>query len=176
MTLQRTHRPSLRVLTPALLLVAMALAAGSAHAQAQWKWRDAQGRVQYSDRPPPPEVQDKDILVRPVSQPARVVVSPVGAATPKPASAPASSARPGEDLSSRDRVAQQEAAKQREEERKAAELRAENCRRAQAQLRMLEEGVRLARTNDKGEREILDDQQRVDETRRVKAVIAAECR
>ena len=43
-------------------------------------------------------------------------------------------------------------------------------------MRTLESGMRLARTNDKGEREILDDKQRADETQRTRQdVIAADC-
>ena len=48
-------------MTAAPLLLA-ALVALPTQAAMQWKWRDAQGQVQYSDRPPPPGVSDKDIL------------------------------------------------------------------------------------------------------------------
>jgi hypothetical protein len=34
----------------------------------------------------------------------------------------------------------------------------------------------MARTNDKGEREILDDKARADEMRRTREIIAADCR
>ena len=56
-------------------------------AQTQWKWRDAQGRVQYSDRPPPAGTADKDILARPPgAQQSRVIqVLPVGQAPSAPA-------------------------------------------------------------------------------------------
>ena len=50
-----------------LALAALALALPCA---AQWKWRDAQGHIQYSDRPPPNEVRDRDILTRPAAAPA----------------------------------------------------------------------------------------------------------
>ena len=55
---------------PALLLSLLGVLAGlmpSSPAAAQWKWRDAQGRVQYSDRPPPTTVPDRDILTRPAA-------------------------------------------------------------------------------------------------------------
>jgi hypothetical protein len=54
--------------------------------------------------------------------------------------------------------------------------RAENCRNARAHLAALDTGQRIARFNDKGEREVLDDKQRADETRRAREVIASECR
>ena len=40
----------------------------------------------------------------------------------------------------------------------------------------LDSGMRMARTNDKGEREVLDDAQRADELKRVNAIIASECK
>jgi len=36
--------------------------------------------------------------------------------------------------------------------------------------------MRLARVNDKGEREVLDDKQRADETKRMRDTIAADCK
>jgi hypothetical protein len=62
-----------------------------------------------------------------------------------------------------------------EEDRQSA-IRAENCRAARSQLSTLESGQRVARTNDKGEREMLDDKGRADETRRAREVIASDCR
>ncbi|MFG5410725.1 hypothetical protein ABXN37_24710 [Piscinibacter sakaiensis] len=40
---------------------------------------------------------------------------------------------------------------------------------------MLDDGVRIARTNEKGEREILDDKARAAEQARLRAVVAADC-
>jgi len=57
-----------------------------------------------------------------------------------------------------------------------AAQRRENCGRARAHLASLESGHRIARTNEKGEREILDDRGRADEMRRTREVIASDCR
>jgi hypothetical protein len=43
-------------------------------------------------------------------------------------------------------------------------------------LRSLDSGMRLARVNDRGEREILDDKQRAEETQRARSVVASDCR
>jgi hypothetical protein len=51
----------------------------------------------------------------------------------------------------------------------------DNCGRARAQLRTLDSGVRVTRTNDKGEMEYLDDKQRAAETKHAKDAIAADC-
>ena len=53
---------------------------------AQWLWLDNDGRKVFSDRAPPPEIPDKNIL----KQPNRV--KPVAAVTAQAASSPASAA------------------------------------------------------------------------------------
>ena len=68
------------VVLSAVLGVCLALPAA-----AQWKWRGKDGRIQYSDLPPPAGTADQDILQRPN-------VSQRRFAPPAPASAPASAA------------------------------------------------------------------------------------
>ncbi len=163
----------------ALPAAALALAAllAALPAEAQWKWRDKDGRITVSDLPPPRDVPDKDILTRPTSpQRARPATAP---AAPAAAAAPAASAptTPLErEVQARKRAAEEEkAAKAKADEERNAARRAENCRQARNQLTALESGQRIARTNDKGEREVLDDQGRAQETRRAREVIASEC-
>jgi Domain of unknown function (DUF4124) len=157
----------------AVLVLATCL---STPAFAQWKWRDKSGHVTVSDLPPPRDIAEKDVLQRP----SEAVGKPAAAA--RAASAPASASaadkmRVDPELEARRKRAEQDQAAQRrqDDERQAAE-RAENCRRAQAQLRSLESGMRLARLNDKGEREILDDKQRAEESRVARDAVAANCR
>jgi hypothetical protein len=71
---------------------------------------------------------------------------------------------------------QQKQAQAKADEERLAAQRAENCKRARAHAAALESGQRLARTNEKGEREILDDKGRAEETRRARSVIASDCR
>ena len=67
--MNRTAVPVVRIAPFAVLaLVGLALALP---AVAQWKWRDAQGRITVSDRPPPREVPERDILVRPAAAPSQ---------------------------------------------------------------------------------------------------------
>jgi hypothetical protein len=157
--------------TAALVLAACL----STPAFAQWKWRDKSGHVTVSDLPPPRDIADKDVLQRPSD----MVRKPPAAA--QPASAPASGAenkmRVDPELEARRKRAEQDqGAQRRQEAQRDDAARAENCRRAQAQLRSLESGMRLARVNDKGEREILDDKQRAEETRVAREAVAANCR
>jgi hypothetical protein len=159
------------------LLAALVLAA-ALPAQAQWQWRDKSGQITMSDLPPPRDVADKDILKRPDTA-ARKPVAPPQAAASSAASAAAAPLRPAGDkeLESRKRVAEQEQqAKARADEQKQAAQRADNCRRARAYLLDLQSGQRIARTNEKGEREVLDDKARADELRRANAVIASDCK
>jgi hypothetical protein len=93
------------------------------------------------------------------------------------ASAPAVKTALDREIETRKRVAEQEqAAKTKAEDAKAAVQRAENCQRARNQQAALESGQRMARVNDKGEREVLDDKGRAEEMRQLRDVIASECR
>lgn len=162
----------------ALAVLLLALPA----AEAQWTWRDKNGQVNASDRPPPRDVPDKDILSRPNPESARRAAPPTAAASAA-ASAPALATTPApkgpleRDVEARKRAAEAEAAaKAKADEERAAQQRAENCRRARAHVAALDSGQRMARMNDKGEREVLDDRGRADEMRQARAVIASDCR
>jgi hypothetical protein len=160
---------------------AVALAVGSClatPAAAQWMWRDAKGQMHASDLPPPREVPEKDIVQRPRGlRSAPPAPAPASASAPNAAaSAPAKPAvDPGLEAR-RKRDEEEQLAQRKKEEERVAALRAENCARARAHLRSLEDGMRLARVNEKGEREVLDDEQRAAETQRARNVIATECR
>lgn len=176
----------------AAMLAALLTGLAAMPAEAQWRWRDASGRVNVSDRPPPKEVPEKDILSRPsTAQQRRAPAAAADAASaaasgPGAASAPAAAPlAPGASAPSglqaevearRKRAEQEAAAKAKAEEEKLAATRAENCRRARSQVATLESGQRMARVNEKGEREILDDKARADEMQRARAVIASDCR
>jgi hypothetical protein len=160
-------------LLPSLLATLVATLPDTAHAQ--WKWRDKNGQITVSDLPPPREVQAKDILSRPPEPSVRAPAADPAASAP--AAAPA--ARPAVDpeLQARKKAAEAEqASKAKAEADGQAAQRAENCRNARAHLQALESGQRIARFNEKGEREVPDDKQRATETFRARAVIASDCR
>ena len=162
---------------------ALVIAAGCVFApaaQAQWKWKDANGVVQYSDRPPPQGTAEKDILQRPSARnlPAPATAAPAAAASAPAAAAANAASRPAAAADDARRKAERDEAarKAAAEEERNAKVRAENCQRARAQLKGLEDGVRMARVNAQGEREVLDDKGRADETRRMREIIASDCR
>jgi hypothetical protein len=160
-----------------LLLLGTALLLTSPSAHAQWKWRDKNGQVTASDLPPPRDIADKDILQRPEASSRRPAPAPAGAASA--ASAPASAGRPAAEteLDKRFKAAEQEkATKAKAEEERLAAQKRDNCNRAREQLATLDSGIRIARVNQKGEREFIDDKARADETRRAREGIASNCR
>jgi hypothetical protein len=159
------------VVLAALLGLTLALPAA-----AQWKWRDKSGQTQYSDLPPPPGIPDRDILQRPSAalSAARTPAVPASAASAALLSAAHAS---DPELEARRKKAEQEvAAKKKAEEAKVSAARADNCARAKEQMRTLDSGARMARTNEKGERIFLDDAARAAEARRTREVMASECK
>ena len=166
-----------------LLVLALLGSLLSNNAAAQWKWRDKAGVVQYSDLPPPTGTADKDVMQRPTtSQQRRAAAAavPASGASGAAAALDAASALPKgvepELEAKRRKVEQEQAAKTKAEADKADASRAENCTRAKAYARTLEDGMRISRTNAKGEREILDDSGRAEEVKRTKSVIASDCK
>lgn len=161
------------------LLLACALPA-----HAQWKWRDNAGRLQISDLPPPQGVPEKDILQRPAGyKPPPVFVVPFGSKADAASAAPASASGPSkadaerltrqrEDEKKQEREALE---KQKQEERRFADQKRENCGRAQENLRMLQDGMRISRRNERGETIIIDDRQRAEEIQRTRAIISSDC-
>ena len=139
--------------------------------QAHWKWRDANGHIQYSDLPPPKTVAPKDILIRPMPAPQSLAASAAASEV-----APAVSDVDPALEAKRKQAEQEETAKRKAEETRIAQARAQSCERARAALRTLESGVRIARTNVKGEREFLDDGGREQETQVARGIVASDCR
>ncbi len=159
---------------PAAAFLLLALAAATLPAHAQWKWKDKGGQITASDLPPPRDIPERDILQRPDP---RRVLAPVAPAASGAVASPAARPTVDKELEARRRAGDQEQqAKARADEEKLAQQRAENCRRARGHLAALETGQRIARTNEKGEREILDDKGRAEEMRRANEVIGSDCR
>lgn len=162
------RRPALAVVPCAAVLVVLFAVSP---ASAQWKWKDASGRITVSDLPPPREVPAQNILQRPELRQPPPAASAASAALPLPAPAV-----DRELQSRREAAAREQAAREKADAARLAEQRGQNCRNARTHLAALDSGQRIARFNDKGEREILDDAQRAAEARRAREAIAADCR
>jgi len=140
-----------------------------------YKWVDSDGKVQYSDKPPPSNIKTEKLR-----EPARAASTPAASdakgGTPKDAAKVGPKTAAEQEQAFRKR--QLDAAKAQEEEgRKQAEGsdRAENCKRAKAALANLQIGGRQMRIDEKGERVFLDDQQIAQETARAQQETAAAC-
>ncbi|MBA3593671.1 MAG: DUF4124 domain-containing protein [Pseudomonadota bacterium] len=180
-------------ITPQQLILVLAGWAFAFSAAAQYQWIGKDGRKVFSDRPPPSDIQEKNIIKQPggrraaqptvtVEQPAdadgnsAAATPPVAAAKPKAdPNAPKISGKDAELEAKKKKLAEEEATKKKAEEEKVAQSRAENCERAKKAVSMFQSGVRVASTNAKGEREIMDDNARATELKRVQAVADRDC-
>ena len=168
--------------------LALALCAALAASAQMYKWVDSDGRVQYSDKPPPSNIKTETLRTpgRAASAPAAGEGKGEGKGEAKGEGkgvAPKDAAKAGpktaveQDQAFRKR--QLDAAKaQKEETQKQADARdkAENCKRAKAGLANLQIGGRQVRIDEKGERVFLDDQQIVQETAKAREEAAAACK
>lgn len=167
-------------------LLTMALVGTCIAASAQWQWIDKDGRKVFSDRAPPVDVLDKNIVKRP---PGRVPSTPAPEAaaanteatqaTPAPGSAANAPKVNGVDKdleAKKKQAADAEAAKRKTEEERVTKAKIENCARAKQAKSTYDSGVRISRNNAAGEREILDDAARAEELKRIQSVIAADCK
>ena len=149
-------------------------------ASAQWLWLDKDGKKVFSDRPPPSDIAADRILKQPGARSKAADAAPAGAPA-APAATAAVQAQPaaGKDKALEDKrkqVAAAEADKRKAEEAKVAAIQADNCQRAKTAKAGFDAGYRIAQTNAKGEREILDDNQRAAEVKRLEGVIARDCK
>jgi hypothetical protein len=143
---------------------------------AQWQWIDNNGRKVYSDQSPPASIPAKNILRQPGMNGTPVVAE----AAAEPAKAQASAPKiTGKDKQLEEKKKQAEAAeaeKKKAEEERVAKVRADNCVRAKRAKAEMDSGVRIARLNDKGEREIMDDAARAVESKRIDGIVASDCK
>jgi hypothetical protein len=169
-------------MSPSRVLVLALAALLPALCSAQWRWVDKSGRTVFSDQPPPPDVPAANIVKQPGR--ARSTEAPAAASQPAAAAPPlqvgSGAAKPsGKDkelLQKKKEAEAAEEAKKKAHEQEVARVQADNCARARQAKASFDSGARIARTNEKGEREFLDDDQRAAETRRLEQVIATDCK
>ncbi|MBA5607439.1 DUF4124 domain-containing protein [Duganella sp. FT3S] len=163
--------------TPTTLRVALAAAllAISTQALAQYLWIDEKGIKQLSDRPPPPNIPEKNIL----KAPGKPLFNPnapapdeqaADAAEPK-AKAPPTLGERNADFNKRRTEAAQAARKSAEETRRKAAEQA-NCEAARNNQRALDEGVRMTTYDKDGQRVVMGDAERAEAARKNQQVLA----
>jgi hypothetical protein len=171
-----------------LLLLALACT-WAAGASAQWQWTDAHGRKVFSDRPPPQDIPEKNILKQPhfaqrTAPPAPAEAAPAEASDtadkPTAAQPPAASGKDAQLEKNKAKAEAAEAAKKQAEEKaqaeKQAKTKADNCARAQQAKATLESGRMLSNINAKGERGFMDEATRKAELDRAQKIIDSDCK
>lgn len=152
-----------------LLALILLAAPFSSHAEV-YKWKDSSGKVHYSDAPPPDA--KKTAIGRGKGKAAETPVTQ-NPATPNKAT---KSLADKELEFNKRRQEAKEAAAKAEKETAAAKEKQENCTRAKATLRSLQEGSRISTTNEKGERVVIDDNTRQHETERAQKDVDSWCK
>ncbi len=158
-----THRRLALVAATAVLWLG---AAGPAAAQHQW--RDTQGRMVFSDQPPPAAVS-ADRIVRSAA-PTLAAPTAAGTAAPAPlkaAAAAAAAAAAPPSLADRDLAWRKRMADSEEQEKKTTEAASRKlalvqaCEDLKGTIRSLESGQRVTRVTASGEREFIADDERL---------------
>ncbi|MEA3393030.1 MAG: DUF4124 domain-containing protein [Pseudomonadota bacterium] len=163
----------MKLVQPLIAIIALAF---SLSAFAQWQWIDKAGRKVFSDRPPPVDVPEKNILKQPgMSAPAVETPASNTPATPA-ASATKATGEDKELAEKKKQAADAETARRRQEEERVARAQADNCNRARQAKASLDAGVRQMRINEKGEREFLDEGGRASEAQRLQGIIDENCK
>lgn len=168
--------PRLAVLSislTSLLLIA------AAPATAQWVWKDEANRTVISDQPPPTSVPLKNILKTPRGNslaPRQTDSAADAGAAPAKTDAkkdegPKTYAEKDMEFKKRQKEAA-EASKKQEEEAAKTTAKQERCKALRSNQAGLESGIRIARTNEKGEREFMTDEQRQAEIQRNRTELA----
>lgn len=150
-----------------ILLLCMMILPMLANAEI-YKWKDKDGKIRYSDVPPPSNTQTESLYGKKIPRPtAQPPLKPVesdatvaankqkeidkagGKETDKPLSKEEAAAKRAKDAEQQKKVDEAKAEEQKFKE--------ENCKAAQTNLKTYQVGGRIAKTNEKGERENLGD-------------------
>ena len=157
------------------MAISLALCVALPASAQMYKWVDSDGKVQYSDKPPPSNIKTEKLR-----EPARAASTPSASEAKSAAKKDAAKAGPktAAEQEQAFRKRQLDAAKaQEEDQKKQAQVRdkAENCRRAKEAAANLQIGGRQVRVDEKGERVFLDDQQIAQEMAKAQQEAAAAC-
>lgn len=147
--------------------VVLTLAATVAYGQEIYSWKDASGGVHYSDMPPA-EAKVRTLRKAPLA--------------PEKAAAPADGRPAPPSLAERElafkkrRASTAEAEEKANNERTAMDARQKECSEAKAQLLAMQDGQRVARFVENGERVVLDDAEHEAEVERLSKYVARNCK
>jgi len=133
-----------------IILLTLALLPMSANAEI-YKWKDSNGVIRYSDVPPPSNIPRESLG-------SKNVVAPPAAPSSTEPSAQKKSPAAGREGDAVKRQEDAEAAKNKEQAKEATlKIKQQNCATAKANLQNYQQGGRIYKMNEKGERDYLDD-------------------
>lgn len=177
--------------SPIQLFIAIAVLLAAATVTAQvYRWVDKDGKVQFSDQPPPNDAKviPKKVDAKPAAGPAAASVARDGKASPTsgkdgmkagdkntPPPAPLT-------LEERNKAFEKRRADEAEAEKKAVEkakmdrANSERCNEARRYLRDLESGRPIGGTDESGNRKILDDSERASELTKARTAMTESCK
>jgi hypothetical protein len=154
-------RVRVRVAVAVAVAAALALAAVAGPAAATlYKWVDANGRVVYSDQPPPANLKSE-------------IVTP----PPPPANPNAAKELQDQDLAIKQREKKRaDEAKAADKAQQASQVRRENCVNALGKMKALQQADdSVFRFNEKGEKIFFDDETRREEFERQQQIARENC-
>ncbi len=156
--------------SPIQIFIALAVLLAATVVTAQvYKWVDKDGKVQFTDTPPPPGASKDDpkkLTVKPASGP--------GTAAP-PATAAKSLNDRNKDFEKR-RTDAAAAAKKDAEKQDIAAKNAEVCQDATANLAELESGRPMGKASANGERSLMSDEERAAQIAKMRDVVSKSCK
>lgn len=154
--------------SPIQLFIALAilLAAGVVAAQV-YKWVDKDGKVQFTDTPPPPTATKEDAK--------KLVIKPAAGAGSGASDTPKSLAERNKDSDKRRADAGAKAKK--DDEQRAADGKNEaRCQEANSYLRDLESGRPLSHADANGDRTFMSDEERAANIAKAREVAGKACK
>lgn len=157
--------------SPVQLFAAVAIFLATATVAAQvFKWIDKDGKVNFSDTPPPAEAVKGEAkkMIIPSTSGSLANASPAAPAAKILADRTKESEKKKLDLA--------EKTKKDELAEKDAKQNEERCKEAKRYLSTLESGTPVKQSNDAGERVFMSDDERASETAKAKAVAANACK
>ena len=154
--------------SPVQFFAAIAIFLATATVAAQvFKWIDKDGKVNFSDTPPPAEAvkgEAKKLTVLPAAN------------TPTPAPAKVKIAVDQAKEAEKKKTELADKAKKDEAVEQNAKQNEERCKDAKRYLSTLDSGTPIRQSNDAGERVFMNDEQRASETARAKIAVIESCK
>lgn len=153
------------------LLIFLMLVSANAFSELN-KWVDANGRVHYSDLPPPPDANTKTLRATPAIKGSKTGETSTASSAP---AAPKTTAEREVELKKAQQT-KKEAADKAAKKQADAEATKAYCATLQKNLRALQDGIRMVELDANGNQFFIDDEERHQRIARTQQDIGANCK